>query len=82
MRNRPIGGDLILSKNGVQKCVIRYVNGMSDFKINFNITFQVQSFTPNNTKIISEYYFPRHISDNLHISPQILSSTQYPYEPF
>jgi len=79
MRNRPIEGDLTLSKKGVRKCVIRYVSGMSDFQINFNITFQIQSFTPDNTKITFEYYFPHHIPGNLlHISLQILSSTQYP----
>jgi hypothetical protein len=55
MRKRPIEGDLTLSKNGVRKCVMRYVNGVSDFKINFNINFQIQSFTPDNTKITFEY---------------------------
>jgi hypothetical protein len=59
--------------------VIRYVNGMSDFKINLNITFQILIFTPNNTKITFQSYFPHHIPDNLlHISLQILSSTHCP----
>ena len=52
---RLIQGDLTLSKIGGRKCDIRYVIGVSDFKIDFNITFQIQSFTPNNTKITFDY---------------------------